>query len=100
LLKVPEETLVTHGAVSDATVRAMATGALDVLGGEVAVAVSGIAGPGGALPGKPVGTVWFAWAWRHGQAVHVNARLKLIEGDRQMVRRRSVLTALNGVLEI
>lgn len=100
LLKVPEEMLATHGAVSDAVVRAMATGALEVLGGEVAVAVSGIAGPGGEMPGKPVGTVWFAWAWRHGQAVHVNARLKLLDGDRETVRRRSVLTALNGVLEI
>lgn len=100
LLRVSETTLATHGAVSDAAVREMATGALEVLGGEVAVAVSGIAGPGGDQPGKPVGTVWFAWAWRHGQAVHVNARLKLIEGDREQIRRRSVITALNGILEI
>jgi len=100
LLQVPEAVLKMHGAVSDATVRAMARGALEVMGGELAVAISGIAGPGGALPGKPVGTVWFAWAWRHGQAIHDNARLKLIEGDRDAVRRRSVETALNGILEL
>lgn len=100
LLRVSEATLATHGAVSDATVREMATGALENLGGDIAVAVSGIAGPSGDQPGKPVGTVWFAWAWRHGQAIHVNARLKIIKGDREQVRRRSVQTALNGILEI
>lgn len=100
LLNVSETTLATHGAVSDATVKEMAIGALERLGGQISVAVSGIAGPGGEQPGKPVGTVWFAWAWRHGQAIRVNARLKLIDGDREQVRRRSVLTALNGILEL
>lgn len=100
LLRVPVQTLEMHGAVSDATVRAMARGALETMGGELAVAISGIAGPGGEQPGKPVGTVWFAWAWRHGQAIHDSARLKLIEGDRDAVRRRAVETALNGVLEL
>lgn len=100
LLRVADETLEVHGAVSDATVREMASGALQQLGGHIALAVSGIAGPGGEQPGKPVGTVWFAWAWRHGQAVHSNARLKLISGDREEVRRRSVAMALSGVLEL
>ncbi len=100
LLRVSSETLAVHGAVSDATVREMANGALEQLGGQVAVAVSGIAGPGGEQPGKPVGTVWFAWAWRHGQAIHSNTRLKLITGDREEVRRRSVAMALSGVLEL
>ena len=100
LLKVSAQTLEVHGAVSDATVREMAIGALETLGGQIACAVSGIAGPGGAVSGKPVGTVWFGWAWRHGQAVHTLTRLKIIEGDREMVRRRSVATALNGVLEV
>ncbi len=100
LLQVSGETLAVHGAVSDATAREMASGALEQLGGQVAVAVSGIAGPNGALPGKPVGTVWFAWAWRHGQAIHSNARLKLISGDREEVRRRSVAMALSGLLEL
>lgn len=100
LLGVAEETLAIHGAVSDATVREMALGALDRIGGDVALAVSGIAGPDGGQPGKPVGTVWFGWAWRHGQAVHHRTRLKIIEGSREEVRRRSVITALNGVLEL
>ncbi|MEQ1581734.1 MAG: CinA family protein [Steroidobacteraceae bacterium] len=100
LLGVAEETLAMHGAVSDATVREMALGALDKIGGDVSLAVSGIAGPDGGQPGKPVGTVWFGWAWRHGQAVHHRTRLKIIEGSREEVRRRSVITALNGVLEL
>jgi nicotinamide-nucleotide amidase len=100
LLGVTEETLAIHGAVSDATVREMALGALERIGGDVALAVSGIAGPDGGQPGKPVGTVWFGWAWRHGQALHHRTRLKIIEGSREEVRRRSVITALNGVLEL
>lgn len=100
LLQVSPQTLAIHGAVSDATVREMACGALERLGGQIALAVSGIAGPGGAESGKPVGTVWFAWAWRHGQAIHTQTRLKLISGDRDEVRRRSVATALGGVLEL
>ncbi len=100
LLQVSDETLALHGAVSDATVSEMARGALQQLGGHIAVAVSGIAGPTGEQPGKPVGTVWFAWAWRHGQAIHSNTRLKLITGDRDEVRRRSVAMALSGVLEL
>ena len=100
VLQVSEQTLSVHGAVSDATVREMACGALAQFGGQIALAVSGIAGPGGAESGKPAGTVWFAWAWRHGQAVHSQTRLKLITGDREQVRRRSVATALDGLLEL
>lgn len=100
LLGVRPVTLEMHGAVSDATVQEMAIGALGLLGGDIAVAVSGIAGPDGGQPGKPVGTVWFGWAWRHGQAIHHRTRLKIIEGDRELVRRRSVHTALSGILEI
>jgi len=100
LLNVSDVTLATHGAVSYAVVREMATGALEQLSGDVAVAISGIAGPDGAQPGKPVGTVWIAWAWRHGQAIHVNARLKLFSGDREEIRRRSVMAALQGVIDV
>jgi nicotinamide-nucleotide amidase len=100
LLGVTEETLAIHGAVSDATVLEMALGALERVGGDIALAVSGIAGPDGGQPGKPVGTVWFGWAWRHGQAVHHRTRLKIIDGGREEVRRRSVMTALSGLLEI
>ena len=100
LLRVSEATLASHGAVSEATVREMALGALEQLGGDVSLAISGIAGPGGAQPGKPVGTVWIAWGWRHGQALHCNARLKLLRGDRDQVRRRSVSLALSGVLDL
>lgn len=60
VLGVPIETLASNGAVSEPTVRAMAEGACRVLGSDCAVATSGIAGPGGAVPGKPVGTVWMA----------------------------------------
>jgi nicotinamide-nucleotide amidase len=97
---VNETTLVLHGAVSEAVVREMAMGALQQLGGDVAVAISGIAGPDGAQPGKPIGTVWIAWAWRHGQAIHSNARLKLFTGDREAVRHGSVIAALQGVVEV
>src|SRR5262245_15552591 len=63
-LEVPEKLIESEGAVSDAVVRAMAEGALERTGANVAIAVSGIAAPGGAVPGKPVGTVWFALAHR------------------------------------
>src|ERR1700733_3957516 len=65
-LGVPRAVLQRHGAVSEATVRAMAAGALRRSKAQVAVAVTGIAGPGGAVPGKPVGTVWLGWATRRG----------------------------------
>jgi nicotinamide-nucleotide amidase len=100
LLQVNESTLLTHGAVSEATVREMALGALARLGGDLALAVSGIAGPGGALPDKPVGTVWFAWASRRRAFVESTVQIKHYDGDRETVRRASVAEALRGVLEV
>ena len=100
LLGVLPAEIGAHGAVSEPVARAMALGALERAGADVAVAVSGIAGPDGGTPGKPVGSVWFAWAWRRGQAVHTKTRLKLFKGDRESVRRKAVADALSGVLEL
>ena len=99
MLGVRSATLATAGAVSEATVREMASGALARLGGDVAVAVSGIAGPDGGTAEKPVGTVWFAWASRTGDTTVVGSRLCRFAGDRDQVRRQAVATALGGVLE-
>jgi nicotinamide-nucleotide amidase len=99
LLGVRPETLASHGAVSEPVVREMAAGALARLGGDEAVAVSGIAGPEGGTPEKPVGTVWFAWARRTGQGVEVRAAGERFPGDRDAVRRAAVRRALAGLLE-
>jgi nicotinamide-nucleotide amidase len=93
-------TLDKHGAVSEATVSEMARGALASLDGTVSVAISGIAGPDGGTPDKPVGTVWFAWGRRRGKRTMVVTRHRLLPGDRDSVRRQSVEIALTGVLEI
>jgi nicotinamide-nucleotide amidase len=97
-LRVPRSTLKAHGAVSEQTVRAMAIGALRRSGAQATVAVTGIAGPGGAVAGKPVGTVWLGWATRHGKTIRVRTQLKRFRGDREEVRRKTVRTALQGVL--
>jgi nicotinamide-nucleotide amidase len=77
----------------------MAAGALERLGGDVAVAVSGIAGPGGGTADKPVGMVWFGWATRTGAGTVVRAAQHHFAGDREQVRREALMTALRGVLE-
>lgn len=100
LLGILPAELDAHGAVSEPVVKAMAVGALERSGAEVAVAISGIAGPGGGTPGKPVGSVWFGWAWRHGRSVRTQTRLKVFKGDRDAVRRKAVSNALTGVLEL
>lgn len=97
-LGVPSRVLKIHGAVSEAVVRAMARGALQRSGVHIALAVTGIAGPGGAVPGKPVGTVWLAWATRRGRGISVDVVLKHFGGDRDAVRRKTVRAALTGVL--
>jgi nicotinamide-nucleotide amidase len=78
----------------------MATGELGRLGGDVAVAVSGIAGPDGGAPGKPVGSVWFAWAVKYDDRAEVRTQLEVFAGDREAVRRGAVACALRGVLEV
>lgn len=91
LLGVDPGLLKACGAVSDAVARAMAAGARDALGCDIAVAVTGVAGPDGGTPGKPVGTVWFGVAGSSG----VEAQLRRFTGDRTTVRERSVMTALD-----
>jgi len=99
LLGVSDDALRQQGAVSQAVVRDMAVGALERLGGDVSVAVSGIAGPDGGVPGKPVGTVWLAWAVRHADQLEVRTALERFDGDREAIRRQAVACALGGVLE-
>jgi nicotinamide-nucleotide amidase len=98
LLGVPRAVLRRHGSVSEATVRAMAAGALRRSNAQVAVAVTGIAGPGGAVPGKPVGTVWLGWASRRRGTIRVATALRRFRGDRETVRRKTVRAALQGLL--
>ncbi|MES9869480.1 MAG: nicotinamide-nucleotide amidase [Sedimenticola sp.] len=97
MLGVARETLERHGAVSEPTVREMVLGALANSRGDVAVAISGIAGPGGGSDEKPVGTICFAWGMGGEEPLAVTY---LFEGDRDAVRRQAVITAMKGVLEI
>lgn len=94
LLGVSEKVLSEHGAVSEPVVQAMVSGARRVTGADVAVAVSGVAGPGGGTDDKPVGLVWFAWGGPD-DAVHTEA--VRFDGDRDAVRRQSVRFALERV---
>ena len=96
-LDVPATTLARHGAVSEAVVLAMAAGALRRSKARVAIAVTGIAGPAGATPGKPVGTVWIAWGLRRRGRIEVYAVRFRFRGDRDAVRRQSVAAALGGL---
>jgi nicotinamide-nucleotide amidase len=95
VLGVRDKTLEAHGAVSEPTAREMAQGALARSKGTVSLAITGIAGPGGGSLEKPVGTVCFAWAGKRG----VRSETRRFLGDRQSVRRQSVIRALEGVLE-
>jgi nicotinamide-nucleotide amidase len=99
LLGVDPATLCEHGAVSEATVREMAKGALAASGADLAVAISGIAGPEGGTADKPVGTVWFSFASGATEGAAIDAVLHRLEGDREAVRRQSVMLALEGIRE-
>ncbi|NDV19629.1 nicotinamide-nucleotide amidohydrolase family protein [Pseudodesulfovibrio sp. JC047] len=96
VLGVSPKTLEEHGAVSEAVVLEMAQGVLKTVGAHVAVAISGIAGPGGGSPEKPVGTVWLAWAWPSG----TRARMYSFSGTRQDVKEQTVMAAVNGLLSV
>ncbi|HVF36285.1 MAG TPA: CinA family protein [Candidatus Saccharimonadia bacterium] len=97
LLGVRPGTLIEHGAVSEPTVLEMVSGALTHSGASVAVAVTGIAGPGGGTTDKPVGTVWIAWKRRGG---YPSMERFHFDGDREAVRRHTVLAALAGLKRI
>lgn len=97
LLGVDSQTLLDEGAVSERVVRQMVAGALSLAGADVAVAVSGIAGPGGGSAEKPVGTVWFAWEITKGQQV---TQCHHLDGDRNQIRQQAVVIALEGLLAL
>ena len=97
MLGVAQDTLLRYGAVSEAVVREMVAGALCYSHAQVALAVSGIAGPGGGMPDKPVGTVWFTWGIKGGQSI---VSLHHLSGNRAEIRMQSVGLALQGVLEL
>ena len=95
LLGVNDADLGAQGAVSESVVRGMALGACRVTGADVACAVSGIAGPGGGTPEKPVGTVWIGWS-KHGET---RAEKFHFNGDRDTVRAQTVTEAIRGMLD-
>ena len=97
MLGVAEKTLKAHGAVSEEVAREMAAGALRHSHADVSVAVTGIAGPTGGVPGKPVGTVHIAWGVRGGP---IQSRMFRFKGDRTEVRLQSVAVALQGLIDL
>jgi nicotinamide-nucleotide amidase len=97
LLGVSPMALAEYGAVSEPVVRQMAEGVLAGSAANLAVAVSGIAGPGGGSADKPVGTVWFAWAATDRAT---RSERRVFPGDREAVRRQTVCHALEGMLQV
>lgn len=95
LLGVPADLIAAHGAVSEPVARAMAAGARAHAPVQLAVAVTGVAGPSGGSAEKPVGTVWFGWATPEG----VFTERQRFDGDRAAVRRATVAHALAGLLQ-
>ena len=95
LLGVREATLAEHGAVSQQVAQQMASGARRVSGADLAVALTGIAGPAGGTADKPVGTVWLAWAGPEGL---LGAELRTFPGDRAAIRSQAVAAALDGTI--
>ena len=96
LLGVPPSLIECHGAVSEPVVRAMAAGALTHSRAQVAIAVTGVAGPGGGSLDKPVGSVWFGFALASG----VTSELQRFDGDREAVRRATVQHALGRLADM
>ena len=104
LLGVDAALIEAQGAVSEPVALAMAEGALRQSRADLAVAVTGVAGPGGGSAAKPVGTVWLAWAWRvgghaGGHLIQTSTRLQRFDGDRAAVRLATVSAALQGLID-
>ena len=97
LLGIPADLLFTYGAVSEQTAAAMATGAIANSHAAVSVAITGIAGPEGGTPDKPVGTVCLGWSIRDGATRTTRV---VFEGDRRMIREQAILMALQGLLDL
>jgi nicotinamide-nucleotide amidase len=97
ILQVPEDVILKHGAVSETVAINMAMGALSLSSADLAISITGIAGPGGATPDKPLGTVWFAWQLREYDAM---TRCEHFSGDREAVRQQAVMMALKMILQI
>ena len=97
MLGVPAETLEAHGAVSEDTALAMASGALERSHAQATLAISGIAGPGGGTREKPVGTVCYGWALADGTRLSSTCRL---DGNREEIRSRAAAAALRGLIEL
>ena len=100
MIGVSEQTLNVSGAISEAVVCEMAAGALKTADADLAVSVSGIAGPDGGSADKPVGTVWFGWAWHENGELETAARQYCFQGDRNAVRCQAVLKSLDGLIAI
>lgn len=101
MVGVSEGMLNRHGAVSEPVARAMAEGALAHCDADIAVSITGIAGPDGGDVVSPVGTVWFGWAVREGSGIRcVQTAEHHLSGNRQVVRLQAVRVALEGVLEL
>jgi nicotinamide-nucleotide amidase len=96
MLGVPAKLIATHGAVSEPVARAMASGALQHSRAQVALSVTGIAGPSGGSPDKPVGTVWFGWATADG----VWSDMQRFDGDRAAVRAATVRHSITRLMEL
>lgn len=99
IIGVKNKTLEDHGSVSAEVVEEMAEGTLRLSGADIAVAVSGVAGPAGGTKEKPVGMVWFGWAVRDGTKVLLDSTREQFTGDRDLIREASVAYALQGVRE-
>ena len=97
MLGVAQDTLLRHGAVSEAVVREMSMGAIQHSHAQVSLAVSGVAGPDGGTPDKPVGTIWFSWCIKGKVCV---AHMHRLTGNRAEIRAQSVHIALQGVVDL